>query len=106
MANLGWPGSLFQGYTVSAPRRTGLVVGCECITSADGELLDPGVHRIRDVQVVLAVQRQPVRQPKAAGLFALSSQGTQELPSVRKLLNAVVRGTDPDPIVPVYTQRD
>jgi hypothetical protein len=76
-----------------------------CIALPDGELLDPSVHRIRDVQVTVAVQCQPVWQAKAAGLFSLSPHGTQELPRVRELLDAVVRGADPDLVVPVHTAR-
>src|SRR5207249_3230908 len=74
--------------------------------SADGELLDPGIHRIRDVQAVAAVESQPVRQMEAAGLGPLPADAAQVLPVVGELLDAVVRGTDPYPVLPVDAQRD
>lgn len=38
--------------------------------------------------------------------YRLSWLSSASLPRVREVLDAVVRGTDPDPVVPVHTQRD
>jgi hypothetical protein len=57
------------------------------VASADGELLDPQVHRVRDVQ---AVERYPVRQVEATGFGPFPSDAVQVLAVVR--LSAVESG--------------
>ena len=47
-----------------------------------------------------------MRPVEAASLGAFSSHAAQVLPRVRELLDAVIRGTDPDPVLPVHAQCD
>ena len=47
-----------------------------------------------------------MRPVEAASLGAFSSQAAQVLPRVRQLLDAVIRGTDPDSVLPVHAQCD
>src|SRR5262249_49109378 len=74
--------------------------------STDSELLDPGVHRIHDVQATTAVQGQTVRRLEAVALCPLAAPPPQVLPRVRELRHAMVGGPDPAPPLPVDAQGD
>ena len=47
-----------------------------------------------------------MRPVEAASLGAVSSYAAQVLPRVRQLVDAVIRGTDPDSVLPVHAQCD
>lgn len=47
------------------------------LASSDRELLDAGIHHIRDVEAVAAVQDDPVRQVELAGVGPLASGAAQ-----------------------------
>ena len=72
----------------------------------DSKLLDPRVHRVRDIQAAVACQHDSMRQVEAAGFCALASYATQILAFVRELLDTIIRRADPDPIIPVDAQSD